>query len=112
MLTKDEEAFVNYWAHQRQHKKQFLSKLSIGLPLGVLIAAAILINFLSGWDKRAQMDLSMHTSTILVVLIALIGIVLFVTIFSAHYRWDQNEVRYHELLARKDKPNTQSEEHE
>jgi ATP/ADP translocase len=112
MLSKEQEAFLEYWAHQRLHKKQFVSKLSIGLPLGVLIAAAILINFLSGWDKRAQMDLSMHTSTIIVVLIAIIGIVLFITIFSAHYRWDQNEVHYQELLAKKEKSIDQSENHE
>jgi len=101
MLTKDEEAFFNYWQQQRLRKKQFLRKLSIGLPLGVFIAAAVMINFMSGWYLRAEMDIRKNSSIIIVILIALIGIVVFVTIFSAHYRWDQNEQHFNELLKKK-----------
>ena len=43
------------------------------------------------------MDIRTHSSVIIVVLIALVGIVVFITIFSAHYRWDQNEMQYKEL---------------
>ncbi len=101
MLTKQEEDFITYWQHQRLNKKKFLRKLSIGLPLGVLMSAAVLVNFLSGWYKRADMDLRSHSSVIIVVLIGIVAIVLFITIFSAHHRWDQNEVQYQELLRKK-----------
>ena len=41
----------------------------------------------------------------LLVVIAVIAIVVFVTLFSAHHKWDQNELHYKELLARKEKEN-------
>lgn len=100
MLTPEEENFIRYWADQRLRKKQFLRKLSIGLPSAVLIVVAIMINFLSGWYKRADMDIRSNSSVIIVVLIAAIAIVLFITIFSAHHKWDQNELHYQELLAK------------
>lgn len=103
MLTKDEQAFVDYWAGARQHKKSFLRKFSIGLPLGVLIVAGSLVSLLSGWYKKADMALHMDGSVILVVLIAGLAIVIFITLFSAHHKWDQNELRYRELLAREER---------
>jgi ATP/ADP translocase len=101
-MTEQEEDFLKYWQEQRKEKKKFLRKFSIGLPLAVLIAAAVLINFLSGWYKRAAMELRSHSSVILVVLVALLGIVVFITLFSAHHRWDQNELHYQELLRKKE----------
>lgn len=102
MLTQEEEKFFNYWKEQRLKKKQFLRKLSIGLPLGVLIAAALLINLLSGWYKKATMQLNSDPSVIIVILVAMIGIVIFITIFSAHHRWDRNEAFFQELLNKKE----------
>ncbi len=49
------------------------------------------------------MALHMDSSVIIVVLIASIGIVVFITVFSAHHKWDQNELHYGELMARKEK---------
>jgi amino acid transporter len=103
MLTPQEEDFIRYWSDQRLRKKQFLRKLSIGMPLGVLVALALIINFLSGWYKKADMVLHSDTSVIFVVLIAMIGIVVFITIFSNHHKWDQNELYYQELLYKKEK---------
>jgi hypothetical protein len=108
MLTPEEENFVRYWADQRLRKKQFLRKVSIGLPMAVLIVVALIVNFLSGWYKRADMELRSNSSVIIVVLIASIAIVLFITIFSAHHKWDQNELYYQELLS-KSKKDTSSD---
>jgi len=101
MLTKEEESFIAYWSEARKKKKQFLRKTSIGLPLGVLIVAGTIFSLLSGWYKKADMALSMDYSVILVVLIAGLGIITFITIFSAHHKWDQNELHYAELMSRK-----------
>jgi hypothetical protein len=54
MLTEEEKRFIDFWEHHRLKKKQVLKQLYFGLPLGVVIVAAILVNFFSGWDKRAQ----------------------------------------------------------
>jgi hypothetical protein len=103
MLTKEEEAFIEYWSRVRQDKKKFLRKFSIGLPLAALIVAGTILSMISGWYKKADMTIRSSGSAIIVVLVAGIGIIVFITIFSAHHKWDQNELHYHELLARKDK---------
>jgi uncharacterized membrane protein YesL len=100
MLTKDEKAFIRYWETERLKKKSFLKKLYIGLPLGVLIALILLVNIISGWYQKADMVLRGDSSQFIVILVAIIAIVVFITIFSARHRYDQNELRYQELLAR------------
>jgi hypothetical protein len=104
MLTKREEDFIHYWENQRLQKKKFLRKISIGLPLGVFVVMALIINFFSGWYKKADMELHANGSVIIVVLVASIAIVLFIVIFSARFKWEQNEQFYKELLAKKDTP--------
>ena len=75
---------------------------SFGLPVAVTVAIAILVNFFSGWYKKADMEIRSNGSLVLVVLIAVIIIVVFITLFSAYHKWDINEQHYRELLARKD----------
>jgi len=101
MLTKEDENFLKYWSDQRQRKKQFLSKTSIGLPLGVFIVAATMVSLLTGWYKRADMVLHEYSSLIIIILLAGVGIVVFITIFSAQHKWDQNELHYQELVKKK-----------
>ena len=103
MLTHDEKKFIDYWEHNRLRKKNVLRQLSVGLPLAVLFVVAIFINFISGWDKRAQMIINTDPSIIIVLIIACLLIVIFIVIFSARHRWDLNEQRYRELRARIDK---------
>jgi len=103
MLTKEEEEFVVYWEQNRLKKKKIFRQLSVGLPMGVLLSVGILVNYLSGWYKRADMMIRVDASEILVVLIAILLIVVFVVIFSARHSWDMNENRYKELLIKKNK---------
>jgi uncharacterized membrane protein len=102
MLTKQDEDFILYWSQQRTKKKQFLRKISIGLPLGVFLVVALMINFLSGWYLKADMELHSDSSVILVVLVAAVAIVVFIVLFSARLKWDQNEQHYLELIQKKD----------
>lgn len=102
MLTKQEEDFIEYWEKNRMRKKRISRQLAVGLPLGVFLAVAIFINFFSGWYKRADMMLHAQSSLVLVILGAILLIVVFVTIFSAHHKWEMNEQHYKELLSRKD----------
>jgi hypothetical protein len=102
MFTQNEKDFIDYWEHNRIRKKKVLRQLSVGLPLGVLLVAAICINTFSGWDRRAQMIINTDPSLILVIIIASLLIVIFVVIFSVRHKWDLNEQHYRELLARRD----------
>ena len=104
MLTEDEKLFLEYWEANRLRKKKVWRQLSVGLPLGVAMVIGIVINIFSGWYKRADMKIRTDGSVILVVVIAAILIVIFTTVFSAKHRWDLNEQRYREFLAKKDEP--------
>lgn len=101
MLTQEDENFLRYWADQRLRKKQFLSKTSIGLPMGVFVVLAIFVSVFTGWYQKADMVLHEYSSLIIVILVAGLGIVVFFTIFSAQHKWDQNELHYQELLKKK-----------
>ena len=98
MLTQEEQNFLEYWAVRREKKKRSIKHVTVGLPLGVLIAVALLANMVTGWHKRADMALQNSGSLILVILIAIIGIVVFMTIFSIRHQWEQQEQRYQELI--------------
>src|SRR5215216_835220 len=97
MLSQKEKDFLRYWEDNRLNKKRFLRQFSIGLPFGVLVVVAIFINLLSGWYKKADMEIRSNGSLIPVIMIALIFIVVFITIFSSRHKWEQNEQRYNEL---------------
>jgi membrane protein YdbS with pleckstrin-like domain len=101
MLTAEEEKFMEYWERNRLRKKRLIWQLAGGLPLGVLLAAAILVNYFSGWYTRADMQIRVSSSGVLVVLIGLLLIVVFVVVFSGRHRWEMNEQRYKELLYKK-----------
>lgn len=103
MLTPDEEKFIEYWEANRHSRKKLLKQLYVGLPFAALLVIAILVNFLSGWYKRADMEIRSNSSLILVVVIAGIAIVVFTTVFSARHKWEMNEQFYRELLAKREK---------
>lgn len=101
-LSKEEKDFMAYWEANRNEKKKFLRQFSIGLPLGVVMVLAIFINIFSGWNKRAEMIARGDSSSLYMVVIAIVGIVVFMTIFSSRHQWDQNEQRYQELKQKQD----------
>ena len=103
MLTPDEEKFIEYWEANRLSRKKVLKQLYVGLPFAALLVIAIVVNFLSGWYKRADMEIRSNSSLVLVVVIAGIAIVVFTTVFSVRHKWEMNEQLYRELLAKKAK---------
>ncbi|HEX4878119.1 MAG TPA: hypothetical protein VFV31_15725 [Chitinophagaceae bacterium] len=103
MLNKEETDFVKYWDENRLKKKKVVGQLAVGLPLGVVMVAAIFVISFSGWYKRAEMALRREqTSLILVLLVAAVLIVVFIVIFSARHRWEINEQQYKELIQKRD----------
>ena len=111
MLTPEEEKFLAYWGAQRQHKKAFLKKFTIGLPVVSLLAVAFFINFLSGWYRKADNQLRKNESLVIVIMIAVVSIIVFYTLFSIRYRWEQNEAAYSELLNKQeaDRPKNEND---
>lgn len=102
MLTEEEKAFAEYWEKNRERKKSVRYYLSAGLPMGLTIAAATLINVFSDWFKRASGIVNTTPDTLLVILIAAVIIITFIVFFSARHKWEINEQYYRELLAKRD----------
>lgn len=102
MLNDEELSFLEYWEQNRLKKKKIWRQLSVGLPFGVALAAAISINIFSGWNHGGG-QLTNNAGRFFVVLIGLILIVIFIVMFSARHRWDLNEQHYKELIKKRDR---------
>jgi hypothetical protein len=101
MLSKEENDFIRYWEQNRLRRKKLVRQFLLGIPAGLLIVIPIVINFTSGWYKRADMEANSPDFNPAVLLIALLLIVGFTAIFWQRHQWDQYEQRYRELLSRK-----------
>jgi sterol desaturase/sphingolipid hydroxylase (fatty acid hydroxylase superfamily) len=99
MLTDDEKKFLTWWELNREKEKNIFYQLRSGLPLGLLLGGAILINFATGWYKRANM-VAFGQSTPIALIIAIIIIALFCAIFFKRHKWEMNEQRYKILSKR------------
>ncbi|MGI8635957.1 MAG: hypothetical protein ACR2KZ_11200, partial [Segetibacter sp.] len=86
--------------NNREKKTTFLSQLHFGLPLGLLIGIGILLNYISGWYTRATM-VANSQSTPIVLVLAVILITIFCSIFYRRFRWEMNEQRFLELSYKK-----------
>ena len=106
MFSKEEQDFIKYWEENRLKQKRFFKQIAIGLPFGVLFAVAMFLNFTSGWDKRVASVTKTYPgfkSLILVLLVAILAIVVFISVFSVKVKWEKHEQRYRELLSRESK---------
>lgn len=105
MLTERDRQFLAYWKEHRDREKKLFRQLLFGLPIGLLFVIPILINFSSGWDKRATMWARGHAddSSGTVLVVAALIILVFIAIFSKKHRWEMNEQAYRELLAKQEK---------
>jgi membrane protein YdbS with pleckstrin-like domain len=100
-LSEEENRFLGYWEMNRGRRKRLIWKLAAGLPLAMVMVFSILINVYSGWFKGATSALRVNSTSVLVILAAIIGIVIFIVVFSSRHQWEMNEQRYRELMARK-----------
>jgi hypothetical protein len=102
MLTDEEKSFIRYWEENRLRKKKIWRQLSVGLPLGAALAGAILVSIYSEWNP-AGAALKFNPGRMFIVLAGVLLVVVFIVIFSARHRWDQNEQHYKELLVKRSK---------
>jgi uncharacterized membrane protein len=100
MLTQQEKDFIIYWEQNRLKQKRTFRQLLVGIPIGFLFVIPILVNFISGWYKRADMIANTNDFNPLVLIIALLLIIAFIAIFSKHHQWEMREQRYRELIAK------------
>lgn len=102
MISKEEQKFLDYWQQNRDKEKKLFRQLIIGLPIGLLIGAGIILSLTSGWYERANMVANTQLNPV-VLIIAVLAIAVFTGIFYKKFKWDMNEQQYKELLYKKQK---------
>lgn len=102
MLTDKELAFIDYWEKARNRQRKLVYQLAVGLPVGLLFGMVIIMNFYSGWYKRAEMIANSRFNPV-VLYVAVLIIAVFFAIFSKKFQYDQSEQRYRELLAKRNR---------
>jgi membrane protein YdbS with pleckstrin-like domain len=102
MVTEEEKRFATYWEKNRLKEKKLLRQWFIGMPIGLLFAIPIIINFSSGWYTRANMWARAHNSNSgsVVIIIAVLIISVFIAVFYKKHRWDMCEQQYLEIQAK------------
>jgi hypothetical protein len=104
MLTEQEQKFMKYWETNRDRDSRLPYQLMAGLPLGLCFGLPILVSFVfRSWYKWLPF---VSTADLAVVAVAVLGIVIFFSIFRQKYIWERREQEYRELLARQDRTGT------
>lgn len=99
MLSPQEKKFVDYWSNNRVKQKSIVRQVFFGLPFGLLLGIGVLVLLETDWYERANM-VAYTQSSPYVLVAAIIIIAVFTGIFYKRYRWEMNEQRYRELLAK------------
>lgn len=95
MLTEDEKSFINYWEKNRLKEKKIVQRLLYGSPWGFIFALPILVAVIfHDWYKNM---IYISPTLITLIIIGVIVIAVFYTLFSMQFKWDRNEQIYEEL---------------
>lgn len=95
MLTKEEKAFLEYWEKNREKDKNIFRRFMYGSPWGLIFSLPILLAVIfHDWYKNM---IYISPTLITIIIIAVLGIAVFYTLFSMQFKWDRNEQIYKEL---------------
>lgn len=101
MLTDDEKSFIIYWEKNREKDKKIVSKFLYGSPYGLLFALPILVAVIfHDWYKNM---IYISPTLITLIIIGVLAIAVFYTLFSMQFKWDRNEQIYKELKFKQSK---------
>ena len=101
MLTKDEKLFIEYWEKNRDREKRFFRQLSYGSPWGLVFALPVLLAVIfHDWYKNM---IPISRTEIILIIITVLGIAVFYSVFKMKFRWDNNEQVYKELKFKEEK---------
>jgi len=103
MLTKDEKLFIDYWEKSRDKEKRFFRQLTYGSPWGLVFALPVLVVVIfDDWYKNM---IPISKTQIILIIITVIGIAVFYSIFRMRFKWENNEQFYKELKFKERKAN-------
>jgi hypothetical protein len=95
MLTKEEISFIDYWEKNREKESRFLRQLTYGSPWGLVFALPVLVVVI--FDDCYKNMIPISKSQIILIIITVLGIAVFYSVFKMKFRWDNNEQIYKEL---------------
>ncbi len=98
----DDPRFFDYWIKNREKEKSNKRAFFVGLSAGFAIGGALLIAILSGWYPRATMEANSKMSAF-VLFIAILLISVFIAFIYQKFKWEMQEQRYLEIVAKKNK---------
>ncbi len=101
-MQMDDPRFFDYWSKNRQKEKSNKKAFFKGLSAGFAIGGALLIAILSGWYPRATMEANSKMSAF-VLFIAILLISVFIAFIYQKFKWEMQEQRYLEIVAKKNK---------
>jgi amino acid permease len=106
MATEKEKEFMHYWEQNRLAQSSFTSKFFRGLPMAILFALPVLLLVAAVWiffpDWYMKISKTSPGAFVMVV-IALMLVVVFYSVFRMHYKWEMNEQLFNELKAKENK---------
>jgi hypothetical protein len=101
MLTDDEKSFIIYWEKNREKDKKIFTKFLYGSPWGLIFALPILVAVIfHDWYKNM---VYISPTLITLIIVGVIAIAVFYTLFSMQFKWDRNEQIYKELKYKQSK---------
>jgi hypothetical protein len=101
MLTQEERSFIKYWEQNRDKEKNIWRRFLYGSPWGLIFALPILLAVIfHDWYKNM---VQISPSLITLIIIGVIAIAVFFTLFSMQFKWDRNEQIYKELKFKEQK---------
>lgn len=103
MLSQKQKDFISYWEKQRDLQSTAQHKLISGLPVAGLYGLPILLSlvavylFAPEWYTRVS---KMQPGTVTAIVIAVLLFIVLFAFIRSHFKWEQKEQFYRELLAK------------
>lgn len=104
-MQMDDEAFFAFWELNSEKEKSSRKAFMLGLSSGFAIGVVVLAFILSGWYNRATMEANSKMSAF-VLFMAILGISVFIAFMYRRFKWEMNDQRFQEILAKKQKLHT------
>ncbi len=96
----DDEQFVAFWKENSLKQKNSAKTFMLGLSSGFAIGVCVIIAILTNWYQRATMIANSKMS-VLVLFIAILIISVFIAFVYRNFKWEMQDQRYQEIMARK-----------
>ncbi len=101
-MILDDEEFLLFWSKNSKKQKSSTRAFLLGLSSGIAIGVLVIIVIFSGWYQRATMVANSKMS-ITVLFLAITGISIFLAFIYQKFRWEMQDQRYQEIMAKKNK---------